>query len=113
MTIMGGAEPGRPPSLSLPDDWPAKAADSLEGAVAAVRARTVRPLQIASRAIVYGIIVGIMGAILMILIAIGVIRLLDVYAFPTEVWASYLVVGGIFGLSGLFLSSLKRAKPKR
>lgn len=112
MTIMGGGDKLPTQSLRLPDDWPAKAADSLEGAVAAVRARTVRPLQTVSRVVVYGIVVGIMGLILMILIAIGVIRLLDVYAFPTEVWASYLLVGGIFGLSGLFLSSLKRAKPK-
>lgn len=114
MTIMDASPgaSGHGPSLQLPDDWPTKAAGSLEGAVAAVRARTVRPLQTVARVVVYGIVIGIMGLILMILMSIGVIRLLDVYAFPTRVWASYLVVGGMFALSGLLLSSLKQAKAK-
>ncbi|MGH9068242.1 MAG: hypothetical protein ACRD0J_12270 [Acidimicrobiales bacterium] len=118
MTIMGGggstavsdASKGAP---RIPSEWPTKAAESLENVVGAVRARSVKPLQTIARAIVFGVVAAVMGAVLLIFGAIGILRLLNVYAFPGQEWASYLVVGGLFTIAGVFLLSLARSRPKR
>lgn len=106
MTVMGGG------GISS-SEWPVKAADSLETLVGTVRSRAVRPLQTIARTVVFGVIVAVMGLALAVFAAIGVLRLLDVYAFPPpRIWASYLVVGAIFAFLGVGVSSLRRARPK-
>lgn len=94
-------------------EWPAKVADAVEGVVGAVRSKAVRPLQSVARAIVFGVVVAVMGSVLAVLVAVGTVRVLNVYLFGSHEWASYLVVGGIFALAGMFVSSRKRARPSR
>lgn len=105
MTIMEG-QAGAGPAA----EWPTKAADQLESVVGLVRSKAVRPLQTVARAVVFGIIAATMAVVLLVLGAVGTIRVLNVYAFPGQEWASLTVVGGIFFLSGLFVSSLKRSR---
>ncbi len=85
--------------------WPVQAADTIESIVTGVADKTVRPLTLAARGLVFGVIAGVMAQLALVFVAIGLIRLLDVYAFRTRVWASYAVVGGIFVLLGSFLWS--------
>jgi hypothetical protein len=41
--------------------------------------------------------------VILVLLSVGLVRLLDVLVFAGRVWASDLLVGGIFALGGMFL----------
>jgi|HubBroStandDraft_4_1064222.scaffolds.fasta_scaffold1036863_2 hypothetical protein len=83
-------------------DWPAKVADTIEGVVGNVQDRVVRPIILASRAVVFGIIIATMALVLVVLLCIAVVRLLDVYAFGGRVWASDALLGAILVVAGAF-----------
>ena len=77
-------------------------ADSvLDSLVELLRDRTVRPLTLATRAVVFGIIVFAAAVVTVVLLSITLIRLLTVYAFDGRVWLSDLVVGVLFVVAGL------------
>ncbi|HEY3702872.1 MAG TPA: hypothetical protein VGL32_11500 [Acidimicrobiales bacterium] len=103
MTSVGGASSG---------DWPAQATETVETVVVAVRDKSVRPLTLVARAIVYGLVAGAVAMIVLWLSSVGVLRLLDIYLFPGRVWASYTMLGGILTLAGLFLWTLRSSKSK-
>lgn len=84
-------------------EWPGKAADLIVSTVDAVHDKVVRPLALAVRGLVYGIVAGAMGGVLAVLGAVMVVRILDVYVFGRRVWASDVVVGGVLALAGLAL----------
>ena len=63
-------------------------ADTIEDVVEAVQDRVVRPLILVARGLVFGIIIATMALVLSVVMAIAVVRLLDVYAFGGRVWAS-------------------------
>jgi hypothetical protein len=90
----------RQPSDPLAD-LPARATDWVEQLVVLLRDRTVRPLTLVARAIVFGIIVFAASVVVLTLVAITVIRLLTVYAFDGRVWLSDLVVGALFVAAGV------------
>ena len=83
-------------------DWPAQAADAVVRVVAAVRSKTTDPLVTVARALVYGLLAVLVGGAAIVLLVAGLVRGLDV-AIPGRVWSTYLVVGGIFTLGGVFL----------
>ncbi len=95
-------------------DWPAQATETVETVVVAVRDKSVRPLTLVARAIVYGLVAGAVAMMVLWLSSVGVLRLLNVYVFkgPVRVWASYTLLGGIFTLVGLFLWTLRRPRSK-
>lgn len=103
MTSVGEASSG---------DWPAQATETVETVVVAIRDKSVRPLTLVARAIVYGLVAGAVTVIVLSLSSVGVLRLLDIYVFPGRVWASYTLLGGIFTLAGLFLWTLRRPRSK-
>ncbi len=111
MTIM--QEEGGPRPSPLSSEWPVKATDQLEMLIGLVRSKAIRPLQLVARAIVFGIIVAAMGAVLLVVVAIGTVRVLNIYAFPGREWASLALVGGIFFVAGLFLWTLRRSGRKQ
>jgi hypothetical protein len=82
-------------------EWPAKAADLVDSAVALVHDKALRPVFLVARGLVFGLVAGAVGALVAVMVAIGLIRLLDVYAFPGRVWASYALVGFVFATIGL------------
>ena len=100
------------PSTSGPTgaQWPVQAADAIESVVTTIRDRSVGPLQAIARAIVYGVLAGLVGTVLFVLLAITVVRAFVVYVPPHRVWLADLVIGGMFTLGGLLLWSQRRPK---
>ncbi len=97
--------PATPPSSSasstVAGDLAARGADKVDELVALLRDKTVRPLTLATRAVVFGLIVAAASLVGLTLVSIAVIRLLTVYAFDGRVWLSDVVVGGIFVVIGV------------
>jgi len=100
-------------------DWPAQAADRIESVVGTIRERTVRPLTVVVRGVVYGLLAGVLGVAIVVLLAIALVRLVASYLpnFPgvpddVGIWATHLVVGTFFTLAGLFLWRMRRRKKK-
>lgn len=94
--------PALPPALAASsDDLPARAADLVETVVGLLRDKTIRPLTLVARAIVFGIIVLAAATVTAVFVSISLVRLLTVYAFSGRVWASDLLIGAIFVLMGL------------
>jgi Putative Actinobacterial Holin-X, holin superfamily III len=81
-------------------DWTTQAADAIENAVAAVRDKTVVPARKATKAVVYGLLAMFFVGTASVLLLIGLFRVLVVVT--GEVWAAYLIVGGIFTIGGAF-----------
>lgn len=106
----GASQAGSPSGPLASAEWPARLADLVEDVVGAVHDRVVRPLLVAARAVVFGILVGAMVFVMAVVFSIAVVRLLDVYAFGQRVWASDLVVGGMLTLVGLAAWSRRRAR---
>ncbi len=94
----------------LTEDLPAKAADLVDSAVSLVRDKAIRPLILVARGIVYGTVAAVLAIFVIVMVAIGLIRLLDVYAFPGDIWASYLLVGFVFSASGITLWALRTSR---
>ena len=93
-------------------EWPKKAADTVEIIVDTIHDKAIRPASLAARAVVFGLVVAAVATVLAVMVAIAVIRVLDNYAFGTQVWASYSVVGGAFTLVGLALWSRRSVRPR-
>jgi len=104
---------------SAGDDWTVEAADLIETAVTAVRDKATIPLRTATRAVVYGVALSVVGVITITLSVAAFIRVLTVYlpvghsaGHHHRVWVAYLIVGGIFTLAGLFLLRKAEATPQ-
>jgi hypothetical protein len=95
------AAPSNLPGGGLLSDLPTRGADMVDTLVALIRDRAVRPLTLATRAVVFGIIILAASVVTLVLLSITLIRLLTVYAFGGRVWISDLVVGALFVILGL------------
>ena len=93
--------PDSPTGAGLINDLPVRGADMVDTVVELLRDKTVRPLTLATRAIVFGIIVFAASVVILVLVSIALIRLLTVYAFDGRVWLSDLLVGVIFVAVGI------------
>ncbi len=82
--------------------WTNQAADAIEKTVVTVRDRTVEPANKAAKALVYGVFALCCALTAFLLLSIVMFRALT-YVLP--VWASWVVLGGIFIGAGLFLWS--------
>ncbi len=94
------------PATRLPgsgplSDLPVRGTDLVESLVTLLRDKTVRPATLATRAVVFGIIIFAASVVTVTLVSIALIRLLTVYAFDGRVWLSDLVVGVMFVVAGL------------
>jgi hypothetical protein len=106
----GGTAGSGGSSGSAGNDWAALATAKVGDVVSLIRDRIVTPVIRAVRFIILGVLALAIGALLSVLIAIGAVRVLDNYLFHQRVWASYLVVGGIFSIAGLFLSWMRHPR---
>jgi hypothetical protein len=100
-TLREQAGPG-----SQANDLAAKATAKVDEMVSLLRDKTVNPVSTAVRYLIFGLLAfGVLG-LLAVLFAVFGLRLLDneVPVFTHRVWASYLVLAGIFWLTGAFLS---------
>jgi hypothetical protein len=87
-------------------DWTAQGADRIESVVETVRDKTTVPVTKAARAVVYGLIAGVMGALALMLVVIGLLRLHVYLPFDDEgrkVYITDLALGAIFLGLGLLL----------
>jgi hypothetical protein len=122
------ARPGSPdprPGAPLRDDlggavdtadWPAQAADTIEKVVGSVRDKTTGPAITVARGLVYGTFALVVGAKVAVLLAIALVRFVDVYlpddAFGEDhVWAAHAIVGLLFTLVGALMWSRRIAPP--
>ena len=108
------AQPGdAPPAVPAGGDWSVQAADTIERVVGTIRDKTSVPLTTVARALVFGLLAAVMGVTTLVFVTIALVRAVNVY-LPGDVWAAYLVIGGIFTLIGAFLlrkaTSQKRRK---
>lgn len=92
------------------DDWAALLVAKVEDVVALLRDRTVAPVTKIVRYVIFGLVAIFIASLLAVLFAVLLVRVLDNYAFHQRVWASYLIVGGIFAGAGLLLSSLRHPR---
>lgn len=89
-------------------DWAKQTTDTIVRVVGEVRARTTGPLLTVARGIVYGLLAAIVGIAALVLVAIIVVRVLDL--LPGGVWVAHLITGALFVLVGL-LAWKKRNAP--
>ena len=87
--------------------WTVQAADAIEKTVVAVRDRTVAPAQKAARAIIYGVLAGCCVLVAVLLLAIVGFR---VITLGVPVWATWMVLGGIFIAAGLLCWSRRTSR---
>jgi hypothetical protein len=83
-------------------EWPATVAKGVDDVVSAIQDKAIRPILLAVRYVVYGVLILTMALLLMLFASIALIRVLDNYAFGHRVWASYALVGAILAGGGLF-----------
>jgi hypothetical protein len=103
--------PGAPHGPDQVDDWPVQAADAIVNLVDSVRDRTTGPALRVAHGVVLGLAVLILAGVLGVLLLLGLVRGLHValdnlgLSRETAVWATYLGLGGLFTLAGLWLWS--------
>lgn len=95
-------------------DWPKQTADLLENVTSQIRNKTTKPIVMLTRGLVFGLIALVGGLVSVVLLLVLATRLLQMaIAVPldhdTSVWISYLVVGGVFCLAGVFLMAKRHA----
>jgi hypothetical protein len=94
-------------------DWPAEVAARVDSVVGTVRDKTTVPATTAARVLVYGLVLGVLGAGLGILVVIALVRLLDVYLpfhpLGRRVWVVDGASSAIFLAGGAFLWRRRRA----
>jgi len=96
---------------SFNDQWSSKAMDTIDTVVATVNDKAVRPVVVAARGVVFGVIIGVIAVAIVVLLSVGFIRLVTVYLAGGRVWVSYLALGAIFTLVGAFLYSKRGSAP--
>ena len=86
-------------------DWTSDAVDTIENVVATARDKIVVPAQNGTKAVVFGLLVAffVVTAVMMLAIALFSVLVL----LTGEVWAAYLILGGIFVLAGAFVWTLR------
>jgi hypothetical protein len=89
-----------------------RALDTIDTVVATVNEKAIRPAVVASRAVVFGVIIGVMALAVLVLLCVGFVRLTTVYLFDNKVWISYLVLGSIFCAGGMYLYSRRGVAPE-
>jgi hypothetical protein len=87
-------------------DWATRTADSIERVVTTVRDRTTRPLLVAGRAIVFGLLAVVVGIAAVVLLSIIVVRVLVI--LTDRAWLADLILGALFVTVGFVLLRLRR-----
>jgi hypothetical protein len=81
---------------------------ALDRALDTFHDKVLRPIIVAARIIAFGFIIALAALILVIVLIIGFIRLLNVYAFHGRDWLSYVSVGALSYVAGLIIWRQRR-----
>lgn len=92
------------------DDWAAQLTEKVGQLVELVRDHTVRPVQKVVRAAIFGALAFSVVIFVLVAFVIGFIRLLNNEVFAQRVWASYLLIGGIFVVAGTLISRMRHSR---
>ncbi len=110
----GGAKPMPPfvgaAAAEAAAELPRKAADAVQLVVDTIHDKALRPAILATRAVVFGLVVAALATVLVVVGSIAALRLFDVYVFGHRVWLSYVVIGGALTLAGLVVWSRRTAR---
>ena len=90
-----------------------KALRAVDHALDVVHDRVLRPILIAGRAVAFGFIIALMALVFVLALVIGLIRLLNVYAFAGHEWITYALVGFVSLTAGLIIWRKRRPAPLR
>ena len=91
------------------DALSARALETIDTVVAAVNDKAVRPAIVAARAIVFGVIIAVIGITALIVFCIMFIRLTTIAGH--RIWGSYIVLGLLFAGIGAFIYSRRGLPP--
>jgi hypothetical protein len=86
-----------------------RALDTIDTVVATVNDKAIRPAIVAARGIVFGVVIAVIGITVVVLFCVGFIRLTTIAGH--KIWASYMVLGGLFCLAGAILYSRRGVPP--
>ncbi len=98
-----------PPGSRTTSELSAKAVDTIDLAVSTVNDKAIRPLVIAARAVVFGILIAVLGVVVVTMTSVALVRLLTVYVFGGRVWAADALLGVVFVAGGLLIWSYRSA----
>ena len=113
-TTAGGSRPGESrPGEADQSDWTVQATDTIEGLVTKIRDKTSMPLVTVARALVFGLLAAVMGIVVAVLVAVMLVRVIDVTTGDGNVWIAHLAVGGLFATVGAFLLGKATTKTAR
>lgn len=85
-------------------DWGLKATDKIVSVVDSVKVKTTGPILKIARGVVYGLLAAVVALMVLVLLIVALVRFVNAY-LPGDVWATYLLLGSIFSIGGLFLWS--------
>ena len=95
------ASPATAEAAAPEADWAGQLVGTIDQYVGLVRDRTTRPALVATRGLVFGIIILILAVAAGVLLWIAWIT--GITALVGKVWITYLITGGILVLLGVFL----------
>jgi len=73
-----------------------------------VHDKVLRPIIMAARALAYGLIIVLAALVFVAALIIGLIRLLNIYAFHGHEWITYASVGAVSLIFGLVIWRRRR-----
>jgi hypothetical protein len=90
-------------------NWGDQAADTIESVVLGVKEKTTVPLRTAARGVVYGVVLAAVGALLLVVTVITMVRITAVWLIGwagranghVRLYIAYALVGMLFTLGGL------------
>lgn len=95
-------------------DWPAQATNAIVDLVDQVRAKTTGPAITAARAVVFGLIVAVLGVVVLVLAIIFAVRLttevLELVWDGAGVWLTYLIYGIVLVAVGAIVFSRRHVR---
>ncbi|RIK08292.1 MAG: hypothetical protein DCC49_09140 [Acidobacteria bacterium] len=93
-------------------DLATKTADMVDSVVDVVRNRVVSPIERAATYVILAIFSLFAGSVLLVLLCVGLFRLLmmllNIIPGGPHEWAAYLIMGGIFLTTGMFMMRKRR-----
>lgn len=96
---------------SAPNDIVSRLLRVLDNFTDLLHDKVMRPITLIGRTIAYGFIIVVVGATTLILALIFAKRFLDIYAFSGHQWITFVIIGTVMVLVGLWV--WRRRRPQR
>jgi hypothetical protein len=100
---------------SADGQWSDQVGDRIESVVGAIRDKTMVPATKIARVIVFGAVAAALGLVALVFLVVAIIRLhvyLPYHPEGRRVWTTYVGLGAIFLLVGVFLWRKRSPRPR-